>query len=237
MINIGVPGVSGRMGTAIVQQVLQDPQLNLSSAVVRPGNAMVGSKIQNSNVIISDTLNYTIIDVLVDFTLPTGVMEHLEYCLQHDVAMVIGATGFTLEQLEVIKQASQKIAIVQSYNMSVGVNVSYKLIKLAAQLLDDSWSAQIYDVHHQHKKDIPSGTAKEIAKIITTEREVNDVPIHSERIGEVVGDHSVIFSNPSENITINHQAITRDIFAKGAIIAAKWIYGKAPGLYTMQDVI
>ena len=225
------------MGTTIVQQVLQDPQLNLSSAVVRPGNAMVGSKIPNSNVIISDTLNYTIIDVLVDFTLPAGVMEHLEYCLQHDVAMVIGATGFTLEQLALIKQASQKIAIVQSYNMSVGVNLSYKLIKLASQLLDDSWQVVVNDVHHEHKKDIPSGTAKEIAKIITTERNIADVQINSHRIGEVVGNHSVTFSNHSEIITIDHHALTRDIFAQGAVIAAKWIYGKAPGLYTMQDVI
>lgn len=239
MIKIGVPGVSGRMGAAIAQQVLRNPDLSLTAATVRVDNKLLDTLIPNSNLIISAGLTGRDIDVLIDFTLPEGVLYNIDYCLQHNIAMVIGATGFTPKQLDTVKAAAKLIPIVQSYNMSVGVNICYKLLTTAAKLLDDSWNVEVSDLHHKHKIDSPSGTAKEIANILATNgnRDLDTINIISERNGDVVGDHTVTFSNPLETITIAHHAIDRNIFAAGAIKAAQWIYGKQPGLYTMQDVI
>ncbi len=177
--------------------------------------------------------------VLIDFTAPAGVVEHLEYCLQHNIAMVIGVTGFTEEQFKLIEQSATKIPIVLSANMSIGVNICYKLLAHAAKLFDNSWDVKISDVHHQHKKDSPSGTAKHMARVIAAERgiDTSSIEIISERRGEVVGEHAVIFTNETETVTINHTANTRDIFAIGAVNAARWIQGKKPGFYTMNDVI
>ena len=214
MINITVPGLNGRMSTAIKNQISRSQDLTLVEIDSIP-------------------------DVLIDFTAPAGVTKHLEHCLQHNIAMVIGVTGFTEEQFKLIEQSAARIPIVFSANMSIGINVCYKLLAQAAKLFDNTWSVKISDVHHENKKDAPSGTAKHMARVIAAERgiDVSDIEIISERRGEIVGEHSVMFVNEAETLTINHVANTRDIFAIGAINAARWVYGKNPGFYTMNDVI
>lgn len=239
MIKIAVPGVKGRMGSAIADQILKTTDLQLALVTVKANDPMVGKKYSNTDLIITENLQGSEFSVLIDFSSPAAVMQHLCYCLQHNIAMVIGVTGFDEKQLNQIKQAANKIPILLSANMSIGVNICYKLLELAAKLLDNSWKITISDVHHQHKKDSPSGTAKQLANVIAAVRgiEPSAIEINSERRGDVVGEHTVTFSNSVETISINHNADTRDIFAIGAINAARWINHRDPGLYSMLDVI
>jgi len=214
LINIAVPGLNGRMSTAIRDQISRAEDLKLVGIDNNP-------------------------DVLIDFTAPTAVLEHLDYCLQHNIAMVIGVTGFSEEQFKLIETGATQIPIVLSANMSIGVNICYKLLSQAAKLFDSSWNVKVSDVHHQHKKDSPSGTAKHMARVIAAEREVDtaSIEITSERRGEVIGEHMVTFATAAETVTISHTANTRDVFALGAINAARWVNGKKPGFYTMNDII
>jgi 4-hydroxy-tetrahydrodipicolinate reductase len=239
LIKIAVPGVSGRMGAAVAEQVLAADDLGLAVVTARAGNPMVGKKFADSRLDVVSELQGNDFDVLIDFTLPAGVMQHLEYCAQHAIAMVIGATGFSEQQIGLIHAAAKKIPIVLSSNMSLGVNKCYKLLEIAAKMFDDTWDISIIDEHHKHKKDSPSGTAKHMAKIISNSggRNPKDIEIFSERQGDTVGTHIVTFSNPEEMVMITHVAEDRSIFATGAVVAARWVKGKQPGLYSMQDVI
>ena len=153
--------------------------------------------------------------------------------------MVIGSTGFNEQQLNTIKQAATKIPIVKSSNMSVGVNICYKLLATAAKMFDSNWDISIVDVHHKHKKDSPSGTAKEMAQVLATSsgKLLDEINIYSERQGETIGEHTVTFASPEEIVMIGHVAESRNIYATGALTAARWINEREPGLYTMQDVI
>lgn len=231
MIKIAVPGVNGRMGSAVAEQVLQSDDLELAVATVRVGNPLVGNKLGPINI--TDNLSSNKFDILIDFTLPDAAIEHLNYCVKHRLPIVIGATGFTPEQLTVIEQAANEIPIVLSANMSIGVNICYKLLAMADKLFDPSWQVSISDVHHVHKKDSPSGTAKHMAKIIARE----NVTINSERRGEIIGEHTVIFSSKTEQVSIEHISKDRNIYALGALSAARWLVNQKPGLYSMQDVI
>lgn len=228
------------MGAAIANQILQADNLNLALVTARKGNPMVGSKFANTNLVVETDLDAAAFDVLIDFTTPEAMLGHLDYCLQNKTAMVIGVTGLSDQQLDYLLQAAQQIPIVYSANMSLGINICYKLLSTVSKIVDQTWNVAISDVHHQHKKDSPSGTAKQLAKIIASERNIDpeSVMIKSERRGEVVGEHTVTFSNPAETITISHVANTRDIFANGALNAATWVFSKKePGLYSMMDVI
>lgn len=226
-----MPGVSGRMGLAVAEQVLQAKDLILAVATVRESNPMAGNKLANSDLDIATGLRNSNFDVLIDFTLPAGVMKHLQHCLQQKSAMVIGTTGFTPEQTEQLQQAATQIPILMAANMSIGVNIFYKLLTTAANMLDSTWHRSVHEVHHIHKKDAPSGTAKQIARIIATS------DIQSERRGEVIGEHTVTFATGSEKIELAHISMDRNIYAIGAVTAARWLYGKKPGMYSMQDVI
>lgn len=214
MIKIAVPGASGRMGSLITDLVSQAADLQLVAG--------------------ADSC-----DVLIDFTSPEGTLEFVSRCLRDNIAMVIGTTGLSEEQFSVIKRASQQIPILYSANMSFGVNVCYKLLGAAANMLDQEWQSTIHDVHHKQKKDSPSGTAKQMANIIAenSSKELDEIKILSERRDEFVGTHSVTFSNPLEDIIITHQAKDRSIFAAGAITAARWLYKRSPGMYSIQDII
>lgn len=238
MIKIALPGVNGRMGQAIAKAILQTQDMALVIATVRD-TEQVGQKVANSNVIITDKIFHADYDVLIDFTLPEGVMEHLAYCVEHNKAMVIGTTGFTDEQLATIEVAAQSIPIVKAANMSIGVNICMKLWGEAAKLLGKDWEMGIIDLHHQHKKDSPSGTAKQISKVLSENSRKNpdEIEMLSDRRGEIVGTHIVTFKSPYEFITIGHEAQDRGIFAHGAVTAAKWVYKRDPGLYSMLDVI
>lgn len=227
------------MGQAVASAVLQSDDLELVIATVRDTCHQIGSKVANSDITITTKILNNDFDIMIDFTLPEGVIEHLAYCRTNKKAIVIGATGFSSEQIEQINEAAREIPILMSSNMSVGVNICYKLLSNASQLLRDDWDVSILDLHHQHKRDAPSGTAKQMARIVSdkTGKNLTDIQIESYRKGDIVGTHIVTFKNPLEFITIAHEAQDRSIFAQGAVVAARWLSDKGPGLYSMQDVI
>jgi len=164
-------------------------------------------------------------------------MEHLKSCQKYGVNMVIGTTGLSKPQIAQIKKASSKIAIVFSSNMSVGVNLVFGLIRQAAAITGKDYSITLSETHHIHKKDAPSGTAKTMAEVAEVFSKVKVKNIASIREGEVIGDHTISFESPVDLISIHHHAKTRDIFAEGSLVAAKFLSKKKKGLFNMQDVL
>ena len=260
-LNIAIPGVSGRMGKSIAISCTQTDNTRLSVATERPESSLIGVdvgdliSIDPLNIIIQAQLS-TDFDVLIDFTTPNVTMTHLQYCLQHHKSMVIGTTGFDTEQLHFIQQASKEISIVKAPNMSVGVNLCFKLLEIASQVLKDEVDIEIIEAHHRHKVDAPSGTALKMGEIIaqtlgrdlkecavygregqTGTRERSTIGFESIRAGDIVGDHTVLFADEGERIEITHKASSRMTFAKGALRAAHWLRDKKSGIYDMQDVL
>ncbi|MFH1227483.1 MAG: 4-hydroxy-tetrahydrodipicolinate reductase [Planctomycetota bacterium] len=175
-------------------------------------------------------------DVAIDFSLPNGTMACLKSCLKHRIPLVIGTTGFDKSQLNQIRKASRTIPCFLSPNMSLGANLLFKLGAQAARTLGPDYDAEIIETHHRFKKDAPSGTAKRLSESVSEVSKKN-IPIHSLRIGDVVGDHTVVFSNLGERIELTHRVNNRDIFARGAIYAAKFLAAAKPGLYSMADIL
>ena len=175
-------------------------------------------------------------DVAVDFSQADAVDEICRSALQHRKSLVIGTTGHSQQQRKKIEETGHSVPIVLASNFSVGVNVLFWLTRKAAELLGPDFDPEIVETHHKMKKDAPSGTAKTLAEILKTARN-SEIPIQSIREGDVVGEHSVIFSGPGERLELTHRATSRQIFARGALRAAKWIIGRPPGLYSMQDVL
>ncbi|MDP3787063.1 MAG: 4-hydroxy-tetrahydrodipicolinate reductase [Candidatus Omnitrophota bacterium] len=236
MIRLAISGCAGKMGTRIFNLALDDKDLRPVIGIEQTAAARQCLKTDNFKV--SDNPDdIKEVDVLIEFTTPQATVEHLEYALKHNKAMVIGTTGLSEDQIGRIREASKNIPIVFSPNMSIGVNLLFKLVKESAEKLSKDYKVKIIEAHHIHKKDAPSGTAKKLAQIIkeASGREVSD--IKAIREGEIVGDHKVTFESPVDTIELSHSAKTRDIFAKGALVAAKFIAGKPPGLYDMQDVL
>jgi 4-hydroxy-tetrahydrodipicolinate reductase len=215
MISVAVNGSSGRVGRLIVDEINRDPTLSL------------GSLDQS-------------IDVLIDFSAPVSTLECLDICVAQKYPMVIGTTGFSELEKVKIEHAAQSIPIVFSPNMSIGINISYKLLDLAANLLKKHISlplaVSITDIHHQHKKDAPSGTALRMAEVIR-HANADVIELSSVRSGETIGEHSALFQLAGEEISIIHKANDRALYAAGALKAAKWINNQPPGLYDMQDVL
>jgi 4-hydroxy-tetrahydrodipicolinate reductase len=238
MVKIAVAGAQGRMGQSISQLVEEDPETELVAKLIRPKN----------DYLIEDNLASLSLqcEILIDFTNPAATLEHLTFCCQRKVGMVIGVTGFTAEQKDLILTAAKQIPIVFSPNMSIGVNLSFKLLAMAAQVLNqrtlnDSVGVAIQEVHHKYKKDAPSGTALKMGEIIADTwgqpLEEAAISFSAARLGEVMGDHSVLFALDGEQIEIKHKTESRIIFARGAVLAAKWLSHQSPGLYDMQDVL
>ena len=175
--------------------------------------------------------------VLIEFTTPEATLLHLKACRKYGVNMVIGTTGFTKTQVAQIKKASCGIAVVFSSNMSVGVNLMFGLIRQAAQITGKDYSIYLTETHHVHKKDAPSGTAKTMAEMAEQYSKTKITDIASLRQGEVIGDHTITFESPVDLISIHHHAKTRDIFAEGSLVAAKFLSKKKKGLFNMQDVL
>ena len=192
---------------------------------------MADIKIEDNPEIIRDA------DVVIEFTSPSATLEHLAWVDKFKKAIVIGTTGLDSQQVQKLKKTAQHIPIAFSPNMSLGVNLTFKLVKQAAQTLGQDYKVDIVEAHHIHKKDAPSGTAKRLAQLIKETSGRENVDIDSIREGEIVGDHEVRFGGPEDTLIIKHSAKTRDIFAQGALTAAKFIVQQAPGLYDMQDVI
>lgn len=222
MTKICISGSKGKMGSRIIELAKDDSGLEVSGSFDMGDDA---------------ASNMESCDCLIEFTSPEATMEHLAMCEKKKKAIVIGTTGLSDDQKKAVEEASAKIPVVFSPNMSVGVNLVFKMASDAARVLGKDYAASIVEAHHVQKKDAPSGTAKEIARIIKDAGSAPEVPIESVREGEIVGEHTVTFESDTDVIEITHSAKTRDIFAKGALTAAKFAAGKKSGLYTMQDVL
>lgn len=221
MIKLAISGYQGKMGKRIAALAAEDKVFKITAKI----------EMNDSVDLVKGS------DVLIEFTTPDATISHLKACSLNKVAMVIGTTGLNDSQLSEVRLAAKNIPVVYSPNMSVGVNCLFDLVKSAAEKLGLDYKINIIEAHHVHKKDAPSGTAKKLAQIVkeTTGRDVED--IKAIREGEIVGDHRVIFESSVDRIELFHTAKTRDIFALGALKAAKFVAGKKPGIYSMQGVL
>lgn len=263
-IKVGVIGAGGRMGRMLIEAVQNNAKTILNAAIERQGSSLVGADagevaaIGCLEVQIVDNLETVIndIDVLIDFSLPDATEQNMQVCAEHKVAMVIGTTGFNEAQEQVLAKASEAIAIVYAGNYSTGVNLSLKLLGMAAKAFGADADVEIIEAHHKHKIDAPSGTAYMMAEAVadargqnlkdvaiygregqTGERETGTIGIHAVRGGEIVGDHTVMFIADGEVVEITHRARERMTFAAGAVRAATWVTEQAVGQYNMQDVL
>ncbi|MDD5291562.1 MAG: 4-hydroxy-tetrahydrodipicolinate reductase [Candidatus Omnitrophica bacterium] len=236
MIKLAISGSCGKMGQRIINLARLDKDFKIAVLLEGKGHPDIGTRIRGCQVT-NDTQEIKNADVLIEFTTPEATMEHLAACLKYKKPVVIGTTGLTAAQKKDIEAVSKKIAVVLSPNMSLGVNLLFKLIKEAADKLSRDYKVGIREAHHVHKKDSPSGTARKIAEIIEKARKEQVKNIKSIRKGEIVGDHEVVFESQFDTIRLGHFAKTRDIFAKGALNAAKWVIGKKRGLFSTQDIV
>ena len=264
IINSGVIGAGGRMGRMLIEAVQDNPQTTLSAAIERQGSSLIGAdagevaSIGRLDIKIVDDLVAVIndIDVLVDFSLPDATEQNMQICAEHKVAMVIGTTGFNEQQEQVLTEASKHMAVVYAGNYSTGVNLSLKLLGIAAKAFGNEADVEIIEAHHKHKVDAPSGTAYMMAEAVAEARGQNlkdvviygregqtgargagTIGIHAIRGGEIIGDHTVMFIADGEVIEITHRARARMTFAAGAIRAATWVMQQKAGQYNMQDVL
>ena len=263
-IKVGVIGAGGRMGRMLIEAVQDNSQTILNAAIERQGSSLVGADagevaaIDRLEVQIVDDLKVVIndIDVLIDFSLPDATEQNMQICAANNVAMVIGTTGFNEQQEQVLAKASEKIAIVYAGNYSTGVNLSLKLLGMAAKAFGEDADVEVIEAHHKHKIDAPSGTAYMMAEAVaeargqnlkdvvvygregqTGERKAGTIGIHAIRGGEIIGDHTVMFIADGEVVEITHRARARMTFAAGAVRAATWVIKQEVGQYNMQDVL
>ncbi|MCX5687071.1 MAG: 4-hydroxy-tetrahydrodipicolinate reductase [Candidatus Omnitrophica bacterium] len=244
MIKIVISGISGKMGARIGILASQDKNFEIAGALEASSSQVIGNDIGENLAIgkigkkIESDFNKIApsCDVLIEFTGISSTMEHLDIEKKNKKSMVIGTTGFSADEAEKIKEASKKIPIVFSPNMSIGANLMFKITEEVARALGENYEAEIIEFHHNQKKDAPSGTAKRLGEAVFKVKG-KIPPIHSVRLGDIVGDHTVIFAGIGERIELTHKAHSRDAFAKGALDAAKFLADKKSGFYTMADVI
>ena len=262
---IGITGAAGRMGRTLIEAIaLKEGQLSLAAAIEQPGSSLLGADSgelsgQGKNgVIVVGSLAEVIgdIDVLIDFTVPAATMSNIAVCAAHGVAMVIGTTGFTPEEQTAIEQAAGRTPICKASNFSTGVNVCFKLLDMAARVLGDDVDIEVYEAHHRHKIDAPSGTALSMGQVVadalgrdlskvavygregqTGARDRDTIGFATVRAGDIVGDHTVTFAADGERVEITHKASSRMSFARGAVRAAGWLASQKAGLYDMRDVL
>ncbi len=263
-LKIGIVGCAGRMGQMLVQEVLSTDGCELAGGTEGAGNPALGNDVAvhagqpECGLRITEDADsvFAAADVVIDFTLPVATPLHLELAQKHQTSLIIGTTGHDAEGLAAIEATAANITIVKAMNFSIGVNVLFALTQQVAGILDDDYDIEIIEMHHKHKVDAPSGTALGLGEAaakgrgvnlkdvsargrdgITGARKPGDIGFVALRGGEVVGDHDVIFAGESERIELVHKAASRGIFSKGAVRAAKWTDGQAPGLYDMLDVL
>jgi len=264
MVRAAVAGIAGRMGSRLAQILGESEGIELTGGFEFSKHPLVGKDLAEAiggsptgRMIggrIDDVLEAA--DVVIDFTNAASSLEHLRAASARGKSMVIGSTGFTRDQLDEAARLARETSCVISPNMSVGVNILFKLVAEAARLLGDSCDMEIVEAHHRFKKDAPSGTAVKLAQIVAGaldrdlgqvgvyarhgmigERTGQEIGIQTIRGGDIVGEHTVIFASLGERIEIIHRAHSRDNFARGAIRAAKWVIGRPGGLYDMSDVL
>lgn len=262
MTSLAIHGAAGRMGRRLVALASEDTQLRVAGAVEHAGNPLLGQDagvvagVPALNVPLTEKLPAKGVEVLIDFTVPAATRHAIKLCVESKVALVIGTTGLTPQDHALIDEAGRKIPVLQAPNMSLGVNLLFALAAQVAQKLGDDYDIEIVEGHHRFKKDAPSGTALGIAQAIcdATGKDINkdvvhgrhgddatrkrgEIGMHALRVGDVVGDHTVTFGTLGERLELTHLASSRDIFARGALRAAKWLAGKPAGRYRMADVL
>lgn len=261
MIKVGITGVNGRMGTALVQACHLRDDVQLVSATVRAESDLAGTDagriagVARQGIPAEENLRDDV-EVVIDFTLPDATLSHVQWCRRHGKRIVIGTTGFDTTQRSEIEAAAADIPIVLAPNMSVGVNLCFRLVELAARTVGESSDIEIIEAHHRHKADSPSGTALGLGEKVAGAlgRDLDESAVYERhgrigprppgaigfatvRAGDIVGEHTVMFVSEGERIEIAHKATSRLNFAHGAIRAARWLTGKKAGLYDMQDVL
>ena len=262
-LRVAVAGASGRMGRMLIEAILQSKDLALAVALDRPDSPFLGTDPSAflghaSGIVIESDVRAALAkaDCLIDFTRPEGTMDHLAICADLGVKLVIGTTGFSDEQKARIAEYAQRTAVVLSPNMSVGVNVTFKLLEMAAKALSSGYDIEIVEAHHRHKVDAPSGTALKMGEVIaeaqgtkladravyerfghTGERADNTIGFATVRGGDIIGDHTVIFAGTGERIEISHKSSSRAGYAQGSLRAVRFLAGKASGQFDMYDVL
>ncbi len=256
-LKIVIAGCSGRMGKTLLECVAQADDLVLHAALEHAGSDMLGNTV-TADVKITADIDAALkgADALIDFTRPEGTMQHLEICRKHKVNMVVGTTGLSAQQKAALGAGAQDIGIVFAPNMSVGVNLLFKLLETASRVLDKGYDIEIIEAHHRHKVDAPSGTALGLGEVIaktlgrdlekcavygregvTGERDPSTIGFATVRGGDIVGDHTVLYAGIGERIEITHKASSRATFALGALRAARFLKANQAGMYDMQDVL
>lgn len=267
-MKLAVMGASGRMGRALLQEIIRSDDVELAGGIEAPGNAHLGEDLGTlaggdsiGTVLTEDALEVIArVDGILDFSSPLASVEFAGLAAQARIVHVLGTTGLSSEDQTKLRAAARHAVIVQSGNMSLGVNLLAALTKKVAAMLDPSWDIEIADIHHRHKVDAPSGTALMLGQAAATGREVDlsevsdmrgvgggdgnrgprqegDIGFASLRAGSVIGEHTVVFATTNERIELKHVAEDRRIFVRGALAAALWGHGKKPGLYSMNDVL
>ncbi len=263
-MRVAIIGASGRMGKNLINAVNQTEGLTVTAAIERPDSSLLGvdagelAGLGKLGVKIVGSLEIVVndFDVLIDFTTPETTLHNLKVCLANRKKIVIGTTGFDKDDLLVIDKASEKIAIIFAANYSVGVNLCLKLLKQAAEVLNEGYDIEIIEGHHRHKVDAPSGTALRMGEVvaetlgrdlkecavygregITGARDPNTIGFATVRAGDIVGDHTVLFATEGERVEITHKASSRMTFANGAARSCLWLANKEQGLFDMQDVL
>ena len=264
MVRSIVAGAGGRMGSRIINMIHKTEGITLNAAFEHPDSLAVGQDagpaagLEVLGVTVADSLDSVIDqgDVVIDFTVSEVSLKHSRIAASHRKPIVIGTTGLAMEEIDEIRQLAKNFPCVLAPNMSVGVNLLYKLVETAAKVLGDDYDVEIVEAHHRMKKDAPSGTALQLGRVIAAslgrdfdkvglferhgfigERSKKEIGIQTIRAGDIVGEHTVLFGGIGERIEIVHKASSRDTFAKGAVRAARWIVEQPAGFYDMQDVL
>lgn len=264
MLKIAVTGAAGRMGKTLIEAITASEGAVLSAAIEHPNSSLIGADAgelaalgKNGVAIVGDIKQVAEqFDVLIDFSRPEATLANIAVCVEQGKKIVIGTTGFTDAQKTEIKNAAEKIAIVFAPNMSVGVNLCFKLLEIAAKVLGDDVDVEIYEAHHRHKIDAPSGTALRMGEVVaealgrdlktcavygregqTGARERETIGFATVRAGDIVGDHTVMFAGEGDRVEITHKSNSRMTYARGAVRAAKFLAANSTGLFDMQDVL
>ena len=252
-INLAITGFLGRMGQQLIKSAKKNTNFKL---VTLTENVFIDKKINGIKLDMNSEKAFKKIDVIIDFTVPSCTLEVLKIAKRLKKKVVIGTTGFNKNQENLIKNYSKKIPILKAGNMSLGINLLVYLTEIASSCLGKDFLSKVFEVHHKHKKDYPSGTALMIGKGIAYGKKKNflsmygkkflnkktfpyskKINFNSIRKGEVIGEHEVKFSSSKEIITLNHEAFDRALYSEGALTAAKWLINKKPGLYSMRDLM
>jgi len=253
---VAIAGAGGRMGQALIEALRGDKELQLAAALEVAGNPLVGSKIATVTVASDVSAALAVSDLLVDFTRPEGALAHVRACKAQGKSAVLGTTGFSAAQKKEIEAAARSIPIVMAANFAVGVNALFKLAESAARILGEGYDVEIIEAHHRQKIDAPSGTALRLGEVVAKAldrelaevqrhgrhgepgaRPAREIGFHAVRGGDIVGEHTVLFAGTGERLELTVRSQSRATYASGALRAARWLRGRKPGLYDMQDVL